>query len=153
MKYVKLQQDILKGVDCSKITDKKSPYMYGTTEDHVAICIDGYVLVFIPKKVYYLDNDKVFEGLTSMTISHFIKGREDAKLLDDTGIIKTDPKNRKCHILMNGDEEIWLDEKLLKYFDVKKDIHYEGTTKKAGVYVYEGKDLVGYVCPVNYWSK
>lgn len=148
MKYVKLQQDILKGVDRSKITGKKSSYMYGMTEDHVAICIDGYVLVFIPKKVYYLDNDKVFEGLTSMTISHFIKGREDAKPLEETGIIKTDDTGRKCIVLMNGDEEIWLDEKLLNYFDLKNDVSYEGTTKKAGVFVYEGEDLVGYVLPV-----
>ena len=137
MNYIKAQQEILtdylkeKKVIFAKVDDK---VVYGT-----------------PFKLYITPKDKVGINLDSTLIKEDTmrrilndKDAEDVYLSEEC--IKEDKKMIRC--FKNCDIKIYVDEKLLKNFDLPN-CTFKGTKPTNGVYVYENENMVGFVLPIR----
>lgn len=76
MNHTKLQQDILKARGDEDRRGKRSPFRYGLTEESVYVCVNNFYIVFIPKPIWYLDNEKVF-STTPLDLDNLFKTKED----------------------------------------------------------------------------
>lgn len=157
MKYVKLQTDILKAADKRDRGGNKLPFMCGIYEggiygDFIGLIVDNCYLVLIRKDHFYLDPVKIFRGAEPVNIGKFIRNAWDALPVEDTGVMRTLQDGRKVKVFTTGKDDIYVDEKCLKYFDLD-DSSFRATDKKSPVYIYEydlTETLVGMVLPINY---
>ena len=156
MKYLKLQNDIIKAKDAALTKDKRSPFSYGifdkwNGEKFIGVIINGNYVILIPIDKFYLNIDYVFENDKPFDFKKFID--DDAldfcKPAEDTGLIKTVADNKRVKILETETDIIWISVDNLKYFD-EDVIEYMGTYKKSPVYVCEDGILAGMILPVNH---
>lgn len=147
MNYIKLQQDILKARGDEDRRGKRSPFRYGLTEESVYVSMNNSYIVFIPKPVWYLDNEKAF-STTPLNLDNLFKAKEGTVPIYETGLIRTLPDGRKVKQFSSGKFDVYVDENNLKYFG--KDVtDYMGINEKYPIYLYEYGRLVGIVLPVN----
>ena len=76
------------------------------------------------------DNDVECDNLTLTN---------DIKVLED---------KRTLRVFTNGKENIYLDERLIKNFDLKNST-FKGKGARSIVYIYEDEVMVGFLLPVN----
>lgn len=143
MNYTKIQQDLIKDA----LSGKGANWCIQMT-DTDAIVGTRYQLYVIDLKYFLLKvNELIGHSVKSITSAKsMVDGAKDAKILTKTGI-KRQCGEHLCMELKVDDTLIYLDEKLLKYYDKKAEFY--GTTSTAPVYVYESDILVGVVLPVK----
>ena len=145
MKLAKLQQDILKAAVAKDTKRKMFEIFWYESEDSVCISPNGFYMVVIPKERFYLSLDKVFTAPPT-NFAKFLDV-QDLEIARDTGtIVKSEAKT--LHVFKVGDEEVYLDESNLKYFDL--DIcTFKGINRISPIFIYEYDLLVGMVLPMN----
>lgn len=154
MKTVKLLTDILKASEKRDQGGKKSPFMYGETEDSIAVAVGGSYLVFVRKDRFYLDLEKCFPKQTPLNLKKIIfEDPGDAFLAYDTGMTRKVEDGRTIKIFETEKATIWIDADNFRYLDLDGAI-FKGTEKNKPLYVYEdsnlGEMLVGMILPVNH---
>ena len=159
MKYVKLQQDLVKLADKRDrgAGSKRVRLFWGKPDEedgYIEIVINGVYIVFIREDMRYIDLDKVCKG-AQIDIKRLMKDQYEA--IEATNTISS-RKIRTVGSLKvrifetEKDSEIWIDENNLKYFDLDNST-FKGTDRNGPIYIYEADPinrLVGYVLPVRH---
>ena len=139
MNYINAQKEILTDYLKGKIVvfvklDDKDKVVYGTQF-----------------KLYITPANKVginFEGasFSKDTLERILNDKDAKDVYLTEECIKDDKKMIRC--FKNGDLKIYVDEKLLKNFDLPN-CTFKGTGTANGVYVYENEIMVGFVLPMR----
>ena len=115
-------------------------------ENTVGVTIDGFVMWFIPEKLFIFDADKLRRGGEPIDAKRlvFTNGLEDAVRTNE--LIQTDKTT--LQVFKSENVEVFVDTKLLKVFD--KNSTYKVRSPLAPILVYENDILVGLVCSTKY---
>ena len=157
---MKVQQNLLKATDARDGLKKKKYFNipYFITEDKVWVCPDEVWMMGIPKDIFYLDKEKIWKDTKPIHGEKFIKQSCDLELATDTHIImdvEQGNKKMKLHKFKVNEEEVFVNENILNYFE--PDATFRGKKRNSPLYVYELGKLVGVICPVIYkeykWEK
>lgn len=151
-KYVKLQTNIIKAFDKYRLTNKKSdfPYLLDEYDENIAIIINNYYVLIIPKSFWYLDNKKIFENRNTNIISKFIEAEKDKSCVE---YFKTNEciiceKTTLVKFTTNSEKTIYLNEKYIKWFNFSRST-FMGSGKKNLVLVFDDmNNLDGIILPV-----
>ncbi len=113
-------------------------YRYGYFNDKVVVTDNRCcALYLIPRDKFYLNLETVFNK-DEINFEWILKTECKATDLFFTNNIKQ-TGNLMANVLMNGDEVIYLDSKLLNTFKSKyRTLAYKGTTANSPVFIYEG---------------
>ena len=68
---------------------------------------------------------------------------ENITLTDDKKVVD----KKTLRVFSNGDENIYVDESLIKYFDLENST-FKGRNSKSPIYIYEHEVMVGLVLPI-----
>ena len=137
MNYIKAQQEIL--------TD------YLKEKRVIFVKVDDKVVYGTPFKLYITPANKVginFEGtsISKDTMERILNDKDAKDVYLSEECIKDDKKMIRC--FKNGDFKIYVDEKLLKNFDLPN-CTFKGIGATAGLFVYENEIMVGFVLPIR----
>ena len=106
-------------------------------------------LYIIPKEECAIDLTNIVgvRVLQETTLKQFVNDNEcpDIELTND---IRELHNKITARIFTNGKENIYLDERLIKNFDLKN-ATFKGKGAKSIVYIYENEVMVGFCCPLN----
>lgn len=148
MNYYNFQNELLKAAHGRDAKNKLFRATYSEANESVILC-DGYKLEIIPKEYLYLNVETVFKNQSPTNMSRVL---DDFKTKTVTRHEEGKFWNNKQIIVFNfadKDEEIWVDVKLLKDFDLKNST-FKGTHKEAPLFIYENEKIVGIVMPVKH---
>ena len=146
MNIINAQVEILKEALKGK---RKHNVIYGTLEDKVIIG-NNTILYVIPKEECGIDLTNVDCNNVNIIQESVLKGfinddkytsvilNNDIKVYDKTTL----------RVFSKDDEKIYVDESLIKYFDLKKST-FKGRNSKSPIYIYEDEVMVGLVLPVR----
>ena len=144
MNIINAQVEVLKEALNGK---RKHKVIYGVLDNKVIIGNDIRLYV-IPKEECAIDLTNVccVQVLQESTLKAFANDVEcdnltltnDIKVLDD---------KRTLRVFTNGKENIYLDERLIKNFDLKNST-FKGKGARSVVYIYEDEVMVGFLLPV-----
>ena len=137
MNYIKAQQEIL--------TD------YLKEKRVIFVKVDDKVVYGTPFKLYITPANKVginFElnNISESTIRKILNDKDAKDVYLSEECIKEDKTMIRC--FKNGDFKIYVDEKLLKNFDLPN-CTFKGIGATAGLFVYENEIMVGFVLPIR----
>lgn len=145
MNIINAQVEVLKEALNGK---RKHNVMYGTLDNKVII---GYNLrlYVIPKEECAIDLTNIagVRVLQESTLKGFVNDNECTEIELTNGIRVLD-SNITARIFTNGKENIYIDERLIKNFDLKNST-FKGKGAKSIVYIYEDEVMVGCCCPIN----
>ena len=149
MKYFKIQQEILKSFEKSVDWKHIPSNWMQCIDDDAHWVTDGYVVYKIPNHFYCLSDDAIIKSFTDTLISG-VKGYNIIGTL--TNVIRSVDKNGKkvdCREfeIYGEDKPIFVDVKLLKYFDLEYST-FKCKSRKDPVAIYEHDELVGFAMPV-----
>lgn len=146
MNIINAQVEVLKEALNGK---RKHRLVYGTLDDKVIIGND-IRLYIIPKEECAIDltNVSCVQVLQESTLKRFVNDSECEELTLTNDIRVLDDK-RTLRVFTNGKENIYLDERLIKNFDLNYST-FKGKGAKSIVYIYEDEVMVGFLLPVNY---
>lgn len=153
MKYIRFQQNLLKMADARDGWKHKPCNLpWFETDDRIWVLPDGICGVGIRKSQFYLDKEKIFNGSQPLNNGEkIIDGGRNVNEAIDTHItmnVKVEGVKTMLHKFIAKDEPIYVDEKLLKDFEL--DIsHFTGINTRTPLYVWEDDDIVGVIYPVN----
>ena len=138
MNIINAQVEVLK-----EALKNKNTVIYGVLLDNVII---GNVnrLYIIPKKECGVDLTNIDGNNVKIIQEPSLK-----RLMNDNITVTNDKKvvNKKTlRVFSNGDENIYVDESLIKYFDLEKST-FKGRNRKSPIYIYEDYNMVGVVSP------
>ena len=152
MDFLKIQSEILKGAYNRLIKDKEFDWQYCETDQSVVMG-NAFECYIIPKQYVFLNIEKTFDRPPLEGFKTIIQGSETTHFVEDTGIEKHLPdSNIAVHIFDCGEgEELWINVKLLKRFDLKKCV-FKGNNRKTPLFIYENDVLVGIVIGINHNS-
>ena len=145
MNIINAQVEVLKEALKGK---RKHNVIYGTLEDKVIIG-NNTILYVIPKEECGIDLTNVDCNNVNIIQESVLKGFinddlcENITLTDDKKVVD----KKTLRVFSNGDENIYVDDALLKYFDLKKST-FKGRNSKSPIYIYEYEVMVGVVLPV-----
>ena len=147
MNIINAQVEVLKealNVTYGTLDDK---VIYGTLDDKVIIGNNTRLYV-ISKEVCALDltNVACVQVLQESTLKNFVNDKECIEI-ELTNDIRVLDDKRTVRVFTNGKENIYIDERLLKNFDLKKS-SFKGRGAKSIVYIYEDEVMVGFLLPV-----
>ena len=143
MNIINAQVEVLK-----EAIKKKNAVIYGVLDDKVIIG-NGNRLYIIPKKECGIDLTNVDSNNVRIIQESGLKGF----INDDkyTSVILTNDikvyDKTTLRVFSKDDEKIYVDDALLKYFDMKKST-FKGRNSKSPIYIYEYEVMVGVVLPV-----
>lgn len=145
MNIISAQVEVLK-----EALKKKNTVIYGVLLDNVIIG-NGSVLYIIPKKKCGVDLTNIDGNVNIVpetTLKNIINDNqyENITLMD----YKKVAGNKTLRVFRKGDENIYVDESLIKYFDLKNST-FKGHNSKSPIYIYEDDNMVGLVLPI--WLK
>ena len=146
MNIINAQVEVLKEALNGK--GKHKNIIYGTLEDKVIIG-NNTTLYVIPKKECAIDLTNIDSNNVKIIQESVLKGF----INDDkyTSVILTNDikvyDKRTLRVFSNDDEKIYVDDALLKYFDLKKST-FKGCNSKSPIYIYEYEVMVGVVLPI-----
>ena len=145
MNIINAQVEVLKEALNGK---RKHKVIYGTLDDKVIIGNEAR-LYFIPKEECGIDltNVACVQVLQESTLKAFTNDVE-CDNLTLTNDIKVLEDKRTLRVFTNGKENIYLDERLIKNFDLKNST-FKGKGARSIVYIYEDEVMVGFLLPVN----
>ena len=145
MNIINAQVEVLKEAFKGK---RKHNVIYGTIEDKVIIG-NNTRLYIILKKECAIDLTNIDSNNVKIIKESVLKGF----INDDkyTSVILTNDikvfDNTTLRVFSKDDEKIYVDDALLKYFDLKKST-FKGYNSKSPIYIYEYEVMVGVVLPV-----
>ena len=145
MNIINAQVEVLKEAFKGK---RKHNVIYGTLDDKVIIG-NNTILYVIPKEECGIDLTNVDCNNVNIIQESVLKGF----INDDkyTSVILTNDikvyDKTTLRVFSKDDEKIYVDDALLKYFDLKKST-FKGRNSKSPIYIYEYEVLVGLVMPV-----
>lgn len=145
MNIINAQVEVLKEALKGK---RKHTVMYGTLDNKVIIGNEIRLYV-IPKEECVIDLTNIAGAriLQQSILENFVNDNECTEIELTNGIRLLDSKIT-ARILTNGKENIYLDERLIKNFDLKN-ATFKSKGAKSIVYIYEGEVMVGFCCPIN----
>lgn len=145
MNIINAQVEVLKEALKGK---RKHKVVYGTLDDKVIIGNNTRLYV-IPKKECAIDltNIACVQVLQESTLKNFVNDNECTEIELTNDIKKLDDK-RTLRVFTNGKENIYLDERLIKNFDLKRST-FKGKGAMSIVYIYEDEVMVGFCCPIR----
>lgn len=141
MNYFKVQQDVMKAFEKSMYGKSCTRYQYYQTDEDTYIT-DGYAIWIIPNKMFALDVNKVF----SCTPSSFEKLTKDIEGECINTHQTFTSQGKTYQVFKHNDANVYVDVKLLKYFDIEYSTFKVNSTKSP-VAIYEGDKMVGIVMP------
>ena len=153
MFFDKIQAEILKNAAKRDLSTGKGRfnYRYSYFNDKVVVTDNRCcALYLIPKDKFYLNIETVFKK-DEINFERILNAECEATDLIFTNDIKQ-TENLMVNVLMNGDEAIYLDSKLLNTFRSKyRTLAYKGTTANSPVFIYDAEDktLLGLILPVR----
>ena len=134
-------------VEVLKDALKRKHVFYGTLDDKVIIGNDIRLYIISKEKcVIDLTNAECVQVLQESTLKRIVNDNECDKLTLTNDIKVLDDK-RSLRVFTNGKENIYLDERLIKNFDLKRST-FKGKDNKNIVYIYEDEVMVGFLMPV-----
>ena len=143
MNIINAQVEVLKDALNGK---RKHNVNYGKLKDKVIIG-NSFRLYVIPKEECAIDltNVSCINVLQESTLKNFVNDNECTELTLTNDIRVLDDK-RTLRVFTNGKENIYLDERLLKNFDLKYST-FKVKGPRRVVYIYEDEVMVGFVLP------
>ena len=145
MNIINAQIEVLKEALNGK---RKHNVIYGTLEDKVIIGNNTRLYV-IPKKECAIDLTNIDSNNVKIIQESVLKGfinDDKYKSVILTNDMEVYDK-RTLRVFSKDDEKIYVDDALLKYFDLKKST-FKGHNSKSPIYIYEYEVMVGVVLPV-----
>lgn len=144
MNIIGAQTEVLK--ECFRAKRKHS-VVYGTLDDNVIFGNDCRLYI-IPKNQCGIDLSNIsrVKVLQSESLRKFVDGNKSVDL-NPTNNIKLLDDKRCVRMFTIGEEHIYLDESLLKNFDLKN-ATFKGKGTSSIVYIYENGYMVGFLLPV-----
>ena len=144
MKFIKMQQDLLKQID----KEKGSLIMgkYCISDGNVIFTIEGHWAVIIPKEQFYLDFEKAFGNNGTANLARFIVEKEELKEAIPTNV-SVSIGEMDCRKLMVDGIDVYVDKKFLNYFN--SDSKFYGKDNKSPIFIYEKGVLVGFILPIR----
>ena len=145
MNIINAQVEVLKEAFKGK---RKHNVIYGTLEDKVIIG-NNTILYVIPKEECGIDLTNVDCNNVNIIQESVLKGFinddlcENITLTDDKKVVD----KKTLRVFSKGDENIYVDEFLIKNFDLKRST-FKGKGARSIVYIYEDGVMVGLVLPV-----
>ena len=145
MNIINAQVEVLREALNAK---RKHKVIYGILDDKV-ITGNNTRLYVIPKKECAIDLTNIDSNNVNIIQESGLKGF----INDDkyTSVILTNDikvyAKRTLRVFSKDDEKIYVDDALLKYFDLKKST-FKGRNSKSPIYIYEYEDMVDVVLPV-----
>ena len=142
MNIINAQIEVLK--EALKI---KNTVIYGVVLDNVIIgnCNRLYI---IPKKECGVDLTNIYNNnvkiMQESSLKNLINDNlfENVTLMNDKKVVD----KKTLRVFTKGDENIYVDESLLKYFDLEKST-FKGKNRNSLIYIYENYNMVGLVLP------
>lgn len=152
MNYTKIQQNIIKDI----LNGKLSKYELGYWNEKIAVLVDGYAVVLIPKPMYLLDTERILDETHGMLVGEsFFKTLNNnfsaSDLLENTGELFMRAGDKKPLVVFRNakNERIYVSTALLDIFKTTEDVKYYGTTPKTPVFICTDDGIVGVVSPVK----
>ena len=143
MNIINAQVEVLKEALNGK---RKHKVIYGVLNDKVIIG-NATRLYVIPKKDCAIDltNVSCVQVLEESTLKRFVNYNEctDLTLTNERRVLDN---KRTLRVFTNGKESIYLDERLIKNFDLKYST-FKGKGPRSVVYIYEDEVMVGFLMP------
>lgn len=140
MDFIKTQKEIL------TLCLKGKPVVFGKVKDKVVYGSDHHVYI-TPDKQVGIDFTNLRQPIKQSTLECIINDKDADEVYLSPNII-ADGKD-KLRVFENGDIKIYVNEKLLKNFDLLHST-FKGTTPVRAVYIYEDGVMVGLVLPTRY---
>lgn len=158
MNYIKLQQDIIKTAFNRDEKDKTFYGFYLKREFETIVGPNHAQAFVIPNEKLYIDVEKVFKGKEVSAFENVlskIERDETYTLLKNDNVLERHVHNKKkieVYRFENSklNEKIYLDKRLLKYYDMDNLVVYGGNSIQP-VRIYEGDLFIGVLAPV--WIK
>ena len=155
MNYIKLQQDIIKAAFNRDEKGKMFNGFYVKREYETIIGPNQSQVFIIPNEQLYIDVEKVFNGRevpTFENVLYKIETNENYTFLKNENVLEQRVYNKKKIDIYRFEntklnEKIYLDKKLLKYYDMDKVVIYGGNNKQP-VKIYEDNLFIGVLAPV-----
>lgn len=142
MNIINAQVEVLK-----EALKKKNTVFYGVLLDNVIIG-NGNRLYIIPKKKCGVDLTNIDSNnvkiLPESTLKNLINDNlyENVTLTDDKKVAG----KKTLRVFSKGNENIYVDESLIKYFELENST-FKGHNSKSPIYIYEYEVMVGLVLP------
>ena len=143
MNIINAQVEVLK-----EALKNKNTVIYGVVLDNVIIgnCNRLYI---IPKKECGVDLTNIYNNnvkiMQESSLKILINDNlfENVTLTDDKKVVD----KKTLRVFTKGDENIYVDESLIKHFDLERST-FKGKNRKSPIYIYENYNMVGLVLPV-----
>ena len=158
MNYIKLQQDLIKAANNRDEKGKAFNGFYVKREFETIIGPNQSQVFVIPNEQLYIDVEKVFNGRevpTFENVLYKIETNENYTFLKNENVLEQRVYNKKKIDVYRFEntklnEKIYLNKKLMKYYDMDNLSIYGGNNKQP-VKIYENGKFVGVLAPV--WIK
>lgn len=144
MKFIKIQQDLLKQIG----KEKGSLVMgkYCISDGNVIFTLERHWAAVIPKEQFYLDCEKTFGTNGIADLTRFVVDKEELKEAIPTNV-SVSIGEMECRKLMVDGVDVYVDKKFLNYFN--PDSKFYGKDNKSPVFIYEKGVLVGFILPAH----
>jgi hypothetical protein len=155
MNYQKLQSDILKEVSKypSKLDIHRKTFIGFAKYNYHIACITDCCVYLIHESNFYLDYEKLVDSTKDYTdsINKLINIDSDFKACIKTLRSIELEKNKSCNIFDVDGIEVFINKKLLVYFNNDDNYYYKGKNEKSPICIYDiqADHLIGYILPVN----
>lgn len=155
MNYIKLQQDLIKAANNRDEKGKMFNGFYVKREFETIIGPNHSQAFVIPNEQLYIDVDKVFKGHevpTFENVLYKIETNENYTFLKNENVLEQRVYNKKKIDVYRFEnkalnERVYLNKKLMKYFDMDNLSIYGGNCKQP-VKIYENGKFIGVLAPV-----
>ena len=155
MDYIKLQQDLIKAANSRDEKGKAFNGFYVKREFETIIGPNQSQVFVIPNEQLYIDVEKVFnsrEVPTFENVLYKIETNENYTFLKNENVLEQRVYNKKKIDVYRFEntrlnEKIYLNKKLMKYYDMDNLSIYGGNNKQP-VKIYENGKFVGVLAPV-----
>ena len=155
MNYIKLQQDLIKAANSRDEKGKAFNGFYLKREYETIIGPNQSQVFVIPNEQLYIDVEKVFNGRevpTFENVLYKIETNENYTFLKNENVLEQRVYNKKKIDVyrfenQNLNEKIYLNKKLMKYYDMDNLSIYGGNNKQP-VKIYENGKFIGVLAPV-----
>ena len=143
MNIINAQVEVLK-----EALKKKNTVIYGVLDDKVIIG-NGNRLYIIPKKECGVDLTNIDSNNVKIMQESNLKSLMNDNLYDNITLTpdKKVVDKKTLRVFSKGDENIYVDEFLIKNFDLKRST-FKGKGARSIVYIYEDEVMVGLVLPI-----
>ena len=155
MNYIKLQQDLIKAANNRDEKHKAFNGFYVKREYETIVGPNQSQVFIIPNEQLYIDVEKVFNGRevpTFENVLYKIETNENYTFLKNENVLEQRVYNKKKIDVYRFEntklnEKIYLNKKLMKYYDMDNLSIYGGNNKQP-VKIYENGKFVGVLAPV-----